>query len=196
MHRRQEFVLVAKVVLADMSCSVAMRFEELGHGWILRAQAEVGPRQPNLGEARTDRILASDERRSTRGAALLSVVVGEGDAFVAHAVDVGRAVAHLPAAVVADIPPADVIALEDENVRLALLSHFYLLLVSLPISGQLSLLSEGAGAKMDNRDLIRPSSAPCLGKYSVPARADIVLWYIIFRFFIGFTTRTRGSFWR
>src|SRR6266481_2350679 len=142
MHRRQEFVLVTKVVLAELACGVAMRFEQLGHGWILRAQTEVGPRQPDLGEARTDRILASDERRSTRGAALLSVVVGEGDAFVAHAVDVGRSVAHLSAAVVADIPPADVIALEDENVRLALLSHFNLLLVSLPISGQLTLLRE------------------------------------------------------
>src|SRR5260370_29149919 len=116
-----------------------MRFEQLGHGWILRAQTEVGPRQPDFGEARTDRILASDERRSTRGAALLSVVVGEGDAFVAHTVDVGRAVAHLSAAVIADVPPADVIALEDANVRLALLSHFNLLLVSLLVADHLSL---------------------------------------------------------
>src|SRR5271156_3207492 len=48
---------------------------------------------------------------------------------------------------------------------------------------------------MDNRDLNRPSSAPCLGNYYVPARADIVLWYTTFRFLIGFTTRTRRSFW-
>src|SRR5260370_14115853 len=111
-------------------------------------------------------------------------------------IDVGRWVTNLPAAVVADVPPADVIALEDEDVRLALLSHFNLLLVSFPISGQLSLLSERASAKMDDRDLIRPSSALRLGKYSVPAGADIVLWYTTFPFFIGFTTRTRRSFWR
>src|SRR5260370_38824772 len=101
-----------------------MRFEQLGHGWILRAQTEVGPRQPDLGEARTDRILAGDERRSTRGAALLSVVVGEGDAFVAHAVDVGRSVAHLPAAGVRYSSAAAGLPLADTNGSAALVYHF------------------------------------------------------------------------
>src|SRR6266481_3278576 len=115
------------MVLAELANRIAMRLEQLGHGRILRAQTDVGSGHTDLGEARTDRILASDERGSARRAALLSVVVGEGDAFVGHTVDVGRAVAHLSAAVVADVPPADVIALEDEDVRLALLSHFNLL---------------------------------------------------------------------
>jgi len=45
---------------------------------------------------------------------------------------------------------------------------------------------------MDNHDLIWSSSPLCLGKYSDPLRADIVLWYILFRFFIGFRRRARA----
>src|SRR5579862_2854626 len=112
------------MVLAELADGVAMRLEQLGHRRIFRTQTDVGPRHSDLGQTRTDRILASDERGPTRSAALLSVVIGEGDAFVAYTVDVGRSVAHLSEAVVADVPPADVIALEDENVRLALLGHF------------------------------------------------------------------------
>src|SRR6202522_557517 len=40
-----------------------------------------------------------------------------------------------------------------------------------------------------NHDLIRPRSALCLGKYSDPSRAHIVLWYITVRCFISFTKR-------
>jgi hypothetical protein len=71
-----------------------------------------------------DWILAGDERGPSSRAALLRIVVGKGDAFVADAVDIGRAIAHLSAAVVADIPPADIVALQDENIRFASLSHF------------------------------------------------------------------------
>ena len=46
-----------------------------------------------------------------------AVVVGEGNPLVADPVDVGRAVAHLPAVVVADVPAADVVAPQDQNVR-------------------------------------------------------------------------------
>ena len=115
------------MVLAELADRVAVRLEQFGHGRILGAQTDVGSGHPDLGEAGTDRILARDERGSSRSAALLSIVVGEGDAFVGDAVDVRRAVAHLSAAVVADVPPADVVALEDKDVRLALLCHFNLL---------------------------------------------------------------------
>src|ERR1700722_14300166 len=115
------------MVLAELADGVAMRFEQLGHRWIVRTQTDIGPRHTNLGEASTDRILASNERSSSRRAALLGIVVCEGDAFVGYTVDVRCAVAHLSTAIVADVPPADVVALEDEDVRFALLSHFNLL---------------------------------------------------------------------
>src|SRR5260370_28099882 len=109
------------MVLAELADGVAMRFEHLGHRRIVRTQTDIGPRHTDLGEASTDRILASDERRSSRRAALLGIVVCEGDAFVGYAVDVGRAVAHLSATIIADVPPADVVPLEDDDVTLLLL---------------------------------------------------------------------------
>src|SRR6185369_16177287 len=48
---------------------------------------------------------------------LLAVVVGERDALVGNAVDVGRLIAHHPAAEIAQVPGADVIPPEDQDVR-------------------------------------------------------------------------------
>ena len=125
---RQELVLVAQVVLAELAGRVAQRLQHLGDGRVFGLQADIGSRHADLGQARADRVLSGDEGGASRGAALLPVVVGEGDALVGDAVDVRRAVAHLPAAVVADVPPADVIAPENQDVRLAsVLGH-----VSLP----------------------------------------------------------------
>ena len=67
------------------------------------------------------RTLAGDERGAPGGAGLLAVVVGEDRAFVGDAVDVGRAIAHHAAVVGADVPVADVVAHDDEDVRLLLL---------------------------------------------------------------------------
>src|ERR1700722_18141045 len=115
------------MVLAELADGVAMRLEQLSHGRVFSAQTDVGPRHSDLGQTCTDRILASDERGSPCRAALLCVVVGKGDAFVGHAVDVGGAIAHLSTTIVADVPPTDVVALEDEDVRLVWFSHFNLL---------------------------------------------------------------------
>src|ERR1700729_2176790 len=64
-----------------------------------------------------------NKRGPTGGTALLTVIVGEGHTFIADPIDVRRAVPHLAAIVVADIPPADVISPKDEDVRLARLSR-------------------------------------------------------------------------
>ena len=115
-HGRQELILVAQMVLAELAGGVAVRLEQFGDGRVFLLQADVGAGHADLGQAGADRVLAGDEGGAAGGAALLGVVVGEGDAFVADAVDVGRAIAHLAAAVVADVPPADVVAPENENV--------------------------------------------------------------------------------
>ena len=128
-HGRQELVLVAEMVLAELAGRVAERLEQLGDGRVFRLQPDVGAGHPHLGQPGADRVLAGDEGGAARGAALLGVVVGEGHAFVGDAVDVGRAVAHLAAAVVADVPPADVVAPEDQDVRFVWFSHFTLLLI-------------------------------------------------------------------
>ena len=59
--------------------------------------------------------LPHDERRAARGAARLAVVIGEQHALLADAVDVGRA-AHHAVRVGADIPHADVVAQDDQDV--------------------------------------------------------------------------------
>jgi hypothetical protein len=48
---------------------------------------------------------------------LLSVIVGKDRAFIGDAVDIGRAVAHHAAVVGADVPIADVVGHDHENVR-------------------------------------------------------------------------------
>ncbi len=72
------------------------------------------------GHAGAHRHLAHDERGATGRAAGLTVVVGEQDAVLGDAVDVGRA-AHHAVRVSADVPHADVIAQDDDDVGLLLL---------------------------------------------------------------------------
>src|SRR5581483_3109062 len=81
------------------------------------------PRHPHLGQAGADRVLPGREGRASRGAALLAIVVGEGRAFMPDAVDVRGPVPHLAPVVVADIPPADIVAPKDEDVRLSPAGH-------------------------------------------------------------------------
>ncbi|MDD1625766.1 MAG: hypothetical protein LUO94_13510, partial [Methylococcaceae bacterium] len=71
-----------------------------------------------------ERVLAGYKGGTSGGATLLALVVGERGTFVGHAVDVGYAVTHLTAIVVADVPPADVITPEDQDVRFCWFSHF------------------------------------------------------------------------
>ena len=117
-HGRQELVLVPEVVLPELARGVPQRFQQLRDGRVLRLEAEIGAGHPDLGQARPDRVLAGDERCPAGRAALLAVVIGEGDALVRDAVDVGRPVAHLAPVVVADVPPADVVAPQDQDVGL------------------------------------------------------------------------------
>src|ERR1700733_13987636 len=93
-HCRQMLVAVAEMVLAELAGGVAERLHDIRDARIERTEPELGPRQTHLGEAGADRRLASDEGGAAGGATLLAVPVGEDRAFLADAVDVGRAVAH------------------------------------------------------------------------------------------------------
>ena len=117
-HRRQMLVAIAEMVLAELAGGVAQGLEQFSHGRVVRMQAVGGAGHAHLGQPGADRVLAGHERGAARRAALLRVVVGESHALVGHAVDIGRAVAHLAATVVADVPPAHVVAPEDQDVRL------------------------------------------------------------------------------
>ena len=68
------------------------------------------------GHAGADGQFAGDEVRATRRAARLGVIVGEQHAFLGHLVEVRRPAGHHAAAVGADVPHADVIAHDDDDV--------------------------------------------------------------------------------
>ena len=116
-HGRQKLVAVAQMVLAELAGGVAQRLQQLGDGRVFLLQADGGAGHADLGETGADRVLAGDEAGAAGGAALLRVVVGEEAAFVRHAVDVGGSVPHHAVAELADVPDADVVAPEDEDIR-------------------------------------------------------------------------------
>jgi hypothetical protein len=115
-HRRKEFVAVAEMVLAELPRHVAHRLQEVGDGWVLLRQPFRSAGQADLQQAGANGRLAGDEGRAPCRAGLLAIIVGEDRAFAGDAVDIGRPVAHHPAVVGADVPEANVIAHDDENV--------------------------------------------------------------------------------
>ena len=119
-HRRQELVVIAQVVLAELAGGVAHRLERGGDGHGLRRQAGGGAGLADGGHAGADRQLAGDEVRAARRAARLGVVVGEQHALGGDLVEVRRAARHHAAVVGADVPHADVVAHDDDDVRLLL----------------------------------------------------------------------------
>ncbi len=114
----QVLVEVTEVVLAELPGGIAERLEQLGDRDVLGLQADVDARHPDLAQPGPVDALAGDERRSAGGAALLAVGVGEAHALVRDPVDVRRAVAHQPVAVGAQVRDPDVIAPDDQDVRL------------------------------------------------------------------------------
>ena len=150
-HRGQEFIAVAEVVLAELSGHVAERLEQVGDGRILRLEAHLGAGQADLGQAGADRRLARDERSAAGGAALLAVPIREHRAFLGDAIDVRGLVAHDAVVVGADIEPADVVAPDDQDVRLTGLRHLDAPLLLL------CLVRRGVGAESVD-DAGRPST--------------------------------------
>src|SRR5262249_19552860 len=96
MRRGQMLVAIAEMVLAELAGGIAKRLHDIGDAGILRPESELRAGQPDLGQAGADRRLAGDERGTAGRATLLAIPVGEYRAFLADAVDVGRAIAHDP----------------------------------------------------------------------------------------------------
>ena len=117
-HGRQVLVAIALVVLAELAGRVSLPFQHGRHRDVACLPSFRSPRQTDLGHTRTHRDGPADECSATGRAALLSVIIGERDAFSRDAVDVRRLVSHHATAVVADIPRANVIAPHHQDVRL------------------------------------------------------------------------------
>jgi len=119
-HGGQVCVEVALVILAKLPGGVALGFEHRGEGYVGLLPSLRSVWHANFGHARANRHAAVEKRRPAGGATLLAVVVGEADALRGNPVDVRRAVAHHAAVVVADVPGADVIAPDNQDIRFVL----------------------------------------------------------------------------
>ena len=131
-HGRQKFVAIAEMVLAELAGGVAERLQQFRDGRIFRLQSDRGAGHADFGQAGADRVLTGDEACAAGGAALLAVPIGEGRAFLRDAVDVGGLVAHHAHAVMADVPYADVVSPNDEDIWLVGFSHATLLWLTCP----------------------------------------------------------------
>ena len=94
-----------------------MGLERRGDGRRLPPAVPVGDAGlADRGHAGADRQLAGDEVGASRRAACLGVVVGEHHALGGDLVEVRRAARHHAAVVGADVPDADVVAHDDDDV--------------------------------------------------------------------------------
>ncbi len=116
-HRRQEFVAVAEVVLADLRGGVSALFEQRGDRGVFLLQSERRAGQADFGQSGPQAMLPGDEGGPARRATLLGVVVGEDHALLCKTVDVRRPVAHQTHRIGADVRLADVVTPDDDDVR-------------------------------------------------------------------------------
>src|SRR5262249_28116367 len=98
---------------------VAEVLEEAADRGVQLAHAHRGAGEAHLGEAGANAVLACEERGAAGGAGLLAVVVEGFDALAGDAVDVWSLIAHQPLRISAEVRNSDVIAEDDEDIRLA-----------------------------------------------------------------------------
>src|SRR5882672_2140876 len=106
------------MVLAELSGGVSQALKQPANRGVELAHSHGSAGETDLAQSGPDDVLASEKRGATSGARLLAVVLEEANAFLANAVDVRRFVAHQAVTVGADVGDADVIAPDDEYVRL------------------------------------------------------------------------------
>jgi hypothetical protein len=121
-HRGQELVAVTEMILAELSCEIALALEHLRQRRIFLLDSAGGAWDPDRRHAGANRQLSHDEGGATGRAARLTVVVREQDAVLGNAIDVRRP-AHHPVRVDADIPHADVVTPDYDDVRFSFLSQ-------------------------------------------------------------------------
>jgi len=115
----QKLILVAQMVLAELTSGIAHGLEDRGDGDRFRWESRGGACLTNGGHAGADGKFAGDEVRTARRATRLGIIVGEQHAFLGKLVEVRRLARHQPAVVGADVPHADVVTHDDDDVGFA-----------------------------------------------------------------------------
>src|SRR5215467_15046651 len=104
------------MIFADLRGRISQWLEQFGDRRVFLVQTDRSSWQADFGQPGTQSVLTGDERCPSGGAALLAIAVGETHAFLGNAVDIGRAVAHQPVAVAAEVGNTDIIAPNDDDV--------------------------------------------------------------------------------
>src|SRR5471030_671260 len=104
------------MVLADLRRRVALRFDEFSNRRIGVLYALFRTRQPDHYKTGPERGLAKNECGAPRRAGLLAVVVGELRSFISDAINVRRTASHHSLMVGAEIPHADVVTHDHDDV--------------------------------------------------------------------------------
>jgi hypothetical protein len=113
---RQELIEITEMVLAELSCGVAHGLQHRGNSGRSSGQADGRASLANRGHAGAYRKFTRDEVRSASRATCLGIVVGEEHAFGRELVEIGCPASHHAAIVGSDIPDADVIGHNDDDV--------------------------------------------------------------------------------
>lgn len=121
-HRGQVFIAIAEMILADLRRRIAQRLEDLRNGRIGRLQSLLGGRQAHFEQAGAKGCLPGDEGRASGCAGLLPVVISEQRTLAGQSVDVRRVPAHHASMVGADVPDADIIGHDHDDVGLLVVS--------------------------------------------------------------------------
>src|SRR5271154_4213677 len=103
MDRRQIFIAVSQVVLAELAGGVAHGLECRRNCHSLRGNADWGSRLPDGGHAGANGKLTGDKVGTAGGATRFRIVVGEYHAFSGHLVQVWCTPGHQPATVSANV---------------------------------------------------------------------------------------------
>ena len=111
------------MVLAELACGVAKIVQELRECRCTCPQVGRASGDFRQGHANAKRLHASEEGSTPGRATLFGVISHEGRAFIADAVDIGRLTYRQAAVIDARLHPADIVAHDEQDVRLLLLSY-------------------------------------------------------------------------
>ncbi len=118
-HGRQKLVFITKVVFAKLAGSITYGFQRGGDCHGLWGDSDGSAGLTYRGHASPDRQFAGNKVGAPRCAARLGVIISEYHALSGHLVEVRRAPGHHAAMIGADVPHTNVVAHDDNDVRLA-----------------------------------------------------------------------------
>ena len=114
----QKFIAVTEVILAELATGITERFQQFSQRRVFRLNAEVSARDAHLGQSSANGVLARDKCGASSGAALLAIIVSKDYPLIGDAIDIGCVVTHHAQTIATDIPVADIIAPNHEDIRL------------------------------------------------------------------------------